>query len=102
MGRRVDKLPFPYMALFGSSEVDATGHLRPNTRTLGCMKDMQRYESQFPTATDFDWELFQIGWEAGAEWGAGTPCTSEKAGNAFNPPEKNSIAESQSTQEGIR
>jgi len=35
------------------------------------MKDMQRYESRFPMATRFDWEMFVTGWQAGAEWREG-------------------------------
>ncbi|HEY0264047.1 MAG TPA: hypothetical protein VGC07_05955 [Granulicella sp.] len=70
MGQRVDSLPNPYMHLFGSSEVGANGSWMPDTRTLACMRDMQNFEKRFPKATEFDWEMFQIGWEAGAKWAA--------------------------------
>jgi hypothetical protein len=70
MGRRVDSLPNPYMLPFGSTVVAPNGSWMPSTRTLGCMRDMQNFETQLPMATEFDWEYFQIGWEAGAKWAA--------------------------------
>jgi hypothetical protein len=33
------------------------------------MRDMQRFENDHPTATEFDWEVFRIGWDMGAKWG---------------------------------
>jgi hypothetical protein len=56
------------------------------------MKDMQHLESQFPTATGFDWEMFRIGWEAGAKWGECNPYKAEQARNTWNSPESRSIA----------
>jgi hypothetical protein len=32
------------------------------------MTDMQRLEKDHLAATNFDWEMFVIGWEAGAKW----------------------------------
>ena len=95
MGRRVDALPFHWGHSFGGSEIDANGNLVPNTRTLGCMRDMQRSESDFPTATGFDWEMFQIGWEAGAKWAESNPYRQEQAGKSCNSPDCNSISESE-------
>lgn len=70
IGRRVDTLPALYTLDAGPCyEHDATGNFQPNTRTLGCISDMQHSESLFPTATDFDWEMFRIGWNMGAKWG---------------------------------
>jgi hypothetical protein len=94
MGRRVGALPFLWSAPFGGSVIDPSGNLVPNTRTLGCMTDMQRSEGDFPTATGFDWEMFQIGWEAGAKWGESNSCRQEQAGNTCNPPDRNSISDS--------
>lgn len=91
MGRRVDALPFPWTSPFGGSVIDANGYLRPNTRTLGCMKDMQRLEGDFPISTNFDWEMFRIGWEAGAKWGENNSCKTEPLENPYNPPENNRI-----------
>jgi hypothetical protein len=92
MGQRVDALPFLWCSPFGGSVVDSNGNLAPNTRTLACMKDMQHLESQFPTATGFDWEMFRIGWEAGAKWGECNPYKAEQARNTWNSPESRSIA----------
>ena len=77
MGRRVDALPFLWFFGFGGSVVDSNGNLAPDTRTLACMKDMRSLECDFPNATDFDWELFHLGWEAGARWGQSNPCTAD-------------------------
>lgn len=95
IGRRVDALPFLWCSPFGSSVVDSNGNLVPNTRTLGCMTDMQHSESDFPTATGFDWEIFRIGWEAGARWGESNPCREVQAGNTCKPQDCNSIPDSQ-------
>lgn len=91
MGRRVDALPFLWCSPFGGSRMDSTGNLIPNTRTLACMRDMQSSESDFPTATGFDWELFRVGWEAGARWGESNPCKTEQAGSTYNAPDSQSI-----------
>lgn len=94
IGRRVDALPFLWSAPFGGSVIDSNGNLAPNTRTLGCMRDMQRLESDFPNATGFDWEMFQVGWEAGAKWAESNSCKQEQAENTCNPPDCNRIPES--------
>lgn len=94
MGQRIDKLPFFYMPPVGPCyERDTKGNWAPNIRTLACMADMQRLESDFPTATDFDWEMFRIGWEAGAKWCAGTQSATlaqsepDHAGNTCSSPD---------------
>ena len=81
-------------APFGGSVIDPSGNLAPNTRTLGCMKDMQRSESDFPNATGFDWEMFQIGWEAGAKWADSNSCSEEQAGSTCNSTDRISISDS--------
>jgi len=69
MARRVDKLPFFWTLPIGPCyQLARNGSWEPNTRTLACIADMQSFESQFPTATNFDWEMFRVGWEAGAKW----------------------------------
>jgi hypothetical protein len=88
IGRRIDKLPFPYLALFGSAEVGPTGNLQPSTRTLACMKDMQCFENRFPTATQFDRELFLIGWEAGARYSDGSVCKTQPEKTYTSPNSK--------------
>jgi hypothetical protein len=85
IGRRIDKLPFPFLAAFGSSELGPTGNLQPNRRTLACMKDMQCFENRFPMATQFDWELFLIGWEAGARWGGAQACRTQLEETCSSP-----------------
>jgi hypothetical protein len=97
MGWRVDALPFDWGQSFGGSEIDANGNLVPNIRTLGCMTDMQRLENDFPIATGFDWEMFQIGWEAGAKWAESNSCRQEEAGSTCSPPDGNRIPDSLNT-----
>ena len=94
MRRRVDALPFLWSSPFGGSVVDPKGYLRPNTRTLGCMTDMQRLESDFPNATNFDWEMFRIGWEAGARWADDNSCKSGQEEKPCGTPDRNSIPDS--------
>lgn len=95
MGQRVDALPFLWSHPVGPCyERDAKRNLQPNTRTLACMRDMQRFEAHFPRATEFDWETFQIGWKAGAEWAGGNAYIQEQPIGTCNSPESNSIADS--------
>jgi hypothetical protein len=69
MGQRVDKLPFFYtLPVLPCFERDAKGNWIPNTHTHACMADMQRLENDPLFATNFDLEIFRIGWEAGAKW----------------------------------
>jgi hypothetical protein len=72
IGQRIDKLPWPLLLDVGPGcQLESNGNWVPNMRTHSCMKDMQRYESRFPMATRFDWEMFVTGWQAGAEWREG-------------------------------
>jgi hypothetical protein len=86
IGRRIDALPNFWSSPFGRSEVDPIGNLRPDTQTLGCMRDMQRSESDFPNATGFDWEMYRFGWEAGAKWCENNPCSQGRAGIPCDSP----------------
>jgi hypothetical protein len=93
IGQRIDKLPFPWISPVGPCyERDAKGNVVPNMRTRSCMSDMQNFENQFPTATEFDWEVYRLGWEAGAKRYEGTPSAthgqyvSDHEENTCNPP----------------
>ena len=95
IGQRIDKLPFRWISPVGPCyERDAKGNLIPNMRTRSCMSDMQSFETQHPKATEFDWEVFRIGWEAGARWCDGTQlatqtlCESDREENTCNPPDR--------------
>jgi hypothetical protein len=69
MGQRVDKLPYSYTPPIGPCfRQDPKGNWVPNNLTLACMRDMQRLEKDHPNATNFDWEMFRLGWQAGAKW----------------------------------
>jgi hypothetical protein len=96
MGQRVDKLPFDWY-FWGDPlyEMDAEGNWQESTRTHACTKGMQDFEARFPQATEFDWETFQIGWNAGAEWARGNACIQEQPIGACNSPEPTSITDSQ-------
>jgi hypothetical protein len=50
------------------------------------MVDMQHLENDHPAATGFDWEMFRIGWEAGAKWGEAHRCERERGENTYHPP----------------
>lgn len=91
MGERIDALPGSWCSPFGSTRLDPIGNLQPSTQTLACMQDMQNSASRFPTATAFDWEIFRLGWEAGAKWNESNLYKTEQAGNAWNPPNVKSI-----------
>jgi hypothetical protein len=85
IGQRVDKIPFLWSNPIGPHyEQTPNGNWIPNTRLHGCMKDMQRFESQYPTATEFDWEVFRIGWDMGAKWGEGRRSEKEQEKTARN------------------
>jgi hypothetical protein len=87
IGRRIDKLPFVVTCSVGPAfQPQSKGNWTPNTRTRACMTDMQHFESQFPTATSFDWELFVTGWQAGAEWYARNHPDAEHEENTCFPP----------------
>jgi hypothetical protein len=87
MGQRVDRLPyfctFPVGPCF---EQAPNGSWVPNTRTHACMADMQHLENDHPASTGFDWEMFRIGWEAGARWGEAHRCETEREENTYYSP----------------
>lgn len=94
VGQRIDELPFYWSRPVGPCFEQAPNKSWvPNIRTHGCMKDMQRFETQFPMATAFDWEMFRIGWEEGDKWGEDHQRKIKREENTFNPPEFNSISE---------
>jgi hypothetical protein len=66
---RVERLPWQYTSRIGPvAQFDTSGNLKPCTRTLMCMRDIQSFEVSHPEATEFDIEYFHLGWQMGAEW----------------------------------
>jgi len=79
MGQRIDTLPSVYLPSLGPAiERLPNGSLQPCTRTLSCTKDIRSFEALHPEATEFDIEIFSLGWQQGAQWGAGSICTSNR------------------------
>lgn len=92
---RFDALPASWSHNVGPCfERDATGNLRPNKDSNARMRDIQRFQTERPTATLFDSELFLAGWEAGVQYARNTSCTEDTAGRSCNSPDSNSISES--------
>jgi hypothetical protein len=50
------------------------------------MSDMQSFESHFPKATEFDWEMFVIGWYAGAKYSDDNRHGKESEQSTYDPP----------------
>lgn len=79
MGQRIDTLPSVYLPSLGPAiERLPDGSLQPCTRTLSCTKDIRSFEALHPGATEFDVEIFALGWQRGARWSADSVCTSNK------------------------
>lgn len=70
----------PFLVLIGVRGVirDSSGNLAPSIRAHGCIQDMLRFDSQYPNCTEFDREVFQMGWQAGAEWADCNSCNSRQ------------------------
>jgi hypothetical protein len=75
-------------------ERDPSGNLLPNRDSAARMRDIQRFQTERPTATLFDSELFLFGWEAGVQYARRTICTEDTAEKSCNSPDCNSISES--------
>jgi hypothetical protein len=75
-------------------ERDSNGNLQPNRDSDARMRDIQRFQTERPTATLFDSELFLAGWEAGVQYVRHTSCKEDTAGRSCNSPDCNSISES--------
>jgi hypothetical protein len=85
IGQRIDKLPYCYTCPIAPYSERAPIHsLTRNTLAPYCMSDMQSFESHFPKATEFDWEMFVIGWYAGAKSGACIRDGVEREQSAYN------------------
>jgi hypothetical protein len=56
--------------LGSSGGLDASGHPVSCTRTLGRIRDTQSFVQSKPEATSTEVDLFLVGWDRGAEWGA--------------------------------
>lgn len=76
-------------------ERDSSGNLRPNRDSSACMRDIEKFQTERPTATLFDSELFHSGWVAGVQYARRTTCTEDKEGKSHNPPDCNSISDYQ-------
>jgi hypothetical protein len=49
--------------------LDSSGQPQPCIRTRDCSASIQSYAASHPWTTVFDWEIYRMGWEAGAKWG---------------------------------
>jgi hypothetical protein len=80
---RFDVLPSLWSADIGSCfERDSSDNLRPNRDSAARMRGIEKFQRERPTATQFDWELFLAGWEAGVRCAQDTSCTEDKAGKS--------------------
>jgi hypothetical protein len=89
---RFDVLPSLWSVDIGSCfERDSSGNLRPNRDSDARMRGIEKFQIERPTATQFDWELFLAGWEAGVQYARNTSCTGDTAGKSCKAPDSNSI-----------
>lgn len=89
---RFDVLPSLWSVDIGSCfERDSSGNLRPNRDSNARMRGIERFQTERPTATQFDWELFLAGWEAGVQCVRDTSCTADTAGKSRKSPDSDSI-----------
>jgi hypothetical protein len=80
---RFDVLPSLWSVDIGSCfERDSSGNLRPNRDSAARMKGIERFQTERPTATQFDWELFLAGWKAGVRYAQDISYTEDKAGKS--------------------
>jgi hypothetical protein len=92
---RFDALPNSWTYDVGPCfERDSKGNLRPNRDSDARMRGIERFQTERPTATLFDSELFLAGWAAGVQYAQRTLCTEDTAGNTCTPPDQNSISDS--------
>jgi hypothetical protein len=83
---RFDALPNSWTYDVGPCfERDSRGNLRPNRDSDARMRGIERFQTDRPTATLFDSELFLAGWEAGVQYARHTSCTEDTAGKSCNP-----------------
>ena len=95
---RFDVLPGLWSVDIGTCfERDSSGNLRPNRDSASCMRDIERFQTERPTATQFDLELFHSGWTAGVQYARRMTCTEDKEGKSRNPPDCNSISDYQNS-----
>jgi hypothetical protein len=91
---RFDVLPGWWAADLGPCfELDSSGNLQPNRDSAACMKDIETFQTERPTATQFDLELFRSGWVAGVQYARCTTCTKDAGGRSCTPPNWDRIAE---------
>jgi hypothetical protein len=89
---RFDVLPNPWSLDIGACfERDSSSNLQPNRDSDACMRDIEGFLIERPTATLFDEELFHAGWEAGVQYARRTICTEDTAGKSWKAPDSESI-----------
>jgi hypothetical protein len=92
---RFDVLPDSWSCDLGPCfERDSSDNLQPNRDSDGRMRGIEKFQRERPTATQFDWELFLAGWEAGAQYARRTICMADTVGRSCNSPDHNRIADS--------
>ncbi len=80
---RFDALPASWSFDVGPCfERDSSGNLRPNRDSAARMRDIEKFQTERPTATLFDGEVFLAGWEAGVRYGLDISCTEDRAGKS--------------------
>jgi hypothetical protein len=88
-------LPFVWTYSAGPCfERDPTGTLQLNSRSLASMRDIESFQKEHPTATQFDEEIFHFGWEAGATWAENSSCKEERVEKSCDSPNRDSIPDS--------
>jgi hypothetical protein len=73
MERRISALPNCEL-IRGLPAIEPGGSPEPrwNKKTLACMTDIEKFLTANPQATEFDDELFRLGWSAGVQSDYGT------------------------------